>query len=175
MPGLDGLQTVRHIMAEYPRPVIIVSSLTLKDVETTFSALAAGAFDYVPKELSSTSLDIYHLKNNLIARIKAAAESRHPDESLIIPRKPSQAATPKRAGSVSPIAIVATGISTGGPKALQDILPALPTDIPVPILVVQHMPLGFTAPFVKRLNNLCAISVREAANGENLMRHLWTS
>lgn len=167
MPGLDGLQTLSRIMAEFPRPVIMVSSLTLKDAEATFNALTAGAFDYVPKQLSSASLDILHLQDDLIAKIKAAAESRHSPKALTAPRKPSRAvARPIRETSISPPAIVAIGISTGGPKALQDILPILPANLPVPILVVQHMPLGFTAPFAKRLNTLCSISVCEAVHGE---------
>jgi two-component system, chemotaxis family, protein-glutamate methylesterase/glutaminase len=167
MPGLDGLETLRCIMAQFPRPVIMVSSLTLKDANTTFSALGAGAFDYVPKQLSPTSLNILHIRDDLIAKIKAAAESRHSREHLNLPRKPPQAVPlPIREASPSTLAIVALGISTGGPKALQEILPALPSDLSVPILVVQHTPPGFTAPFVERLNNLCAISICEAAHGE---------
>jgi two-component system, chemotaxis family, protein-glutamate methylesterase/glutaminase len=149
MPGLDGLQTLQRIMAEFPRPVIMVSSVTVKNAETTFNALAAGAFDYIPKQLSPASLDILHLQH------------------VIPSRKPPQtAAMPMCEASLSPPVVVAIGISTGGPKALQDILPFLPADIPVPILVVQHMPAGFTAPFAKRLNSLCAVSVCEAAHGE---------
>jgi two-component system chemotaxis response regulator CheB len=169
MPGLDGLQTLSRIMAEFPRPVIMVSSITSKDAETTFSALAAGAFDYVPKELSSASLNILHLQNDLIAKIKAAAESGLRRDALVIPRKPARAVTiPMREASLSPPAIVAIGVSTGGPKALQEILPLLPPDLMVPILVVQHMPAGFAEPFAKRLDSLCAVSVGEAKHGEIL-------
>ncbi len=169
MPGMDGLQTLSRIMAEFPRPVIMVSSVTLKAAEGTFRALEAGAFDYLPKQLSATSLDILHLRDDLIAKIKAAAEARHTRQSVIPPRKPSQpAAIRVRKSPHSTPAIVALGISTGGPKALQDILPHLPVDLAVPILIVQHMPSGFTAPFAKRLNNLCAISVCEAEHGKIL-------
>ncbi len=169
MPGLDGIETLRRIMSEFPRPVIMVSALTVKDAETTFSALDAGAFDYVPKQLSSTSLDILHLREDLIAKIKAAAESSHPLEPHFFPRKPPQSAFPRKheLPSSAP-SIIAIGTSTGGPKALQDILPALPADLPVPILIVQHMPSGFTAPFAQRLNKLCALSVCEAVNGHAL-------
>ncbi len=169
MPGLDGLQTLKRIMAEFPRPVIMVSSLTLKNAETTFAALEVGAFDYVPKQLSPSSLDILHLRDDLVAKIKAGAVSRLRRAPPVTSRKPPQPAEiPKYAGIFSEHSIVAIGVSTGGPKALQDILPALPADLMVPILVVQHMPAGFTAPFAKRLNNLCAISIREAANGVHL-------
>jgi len=167
MPGLDGLETLRCIMAQFPRPVIMVSSVTMKDAETTFNALAAGAFDYVPKQLSSTSLDILHIREDLIAKIKAAAESRHSRDHLNLPRKPPRSVDlHPREALPHPPALVALGISTGGPKALQEILPVLPGDLPVPILVVQHMPAGFTAPFAKRLDSLCAVSICEAAHGE---------
>lgn len=169
MPGLDGLETLRRIMTKFPRTVIMVSSVTVKEAETTFNALDAGAFDYVPKQLSSTSLDILHLRDSLIAKIKAAAESRRSREPQIWLRKPPQAVSvPRRAGRLSVPSIVAVGTSTGGPKALQEILPLLPADLPVPILIVQHMPMGFTGPFAERLNNLCAISIREATHGETI-------
>jgi two-component system, chemotaxis family, protein-glutamate methylesterase/glutaminase len=171
MPGLDGLETLRRIMIEFPRPVIMVSSVTVKDAETTFTALGAGAFDYVPKQLASTSLDILHIRDDLIAKIKAAAESRTSKNHLDLPtlRKPPRAAGPTmRDVSAPALTLVVVGISTGGPKALQDILPLLPSDLPVPIVVVQHMPAGFTAPFAKRLNTLSAVSVREATQGETI-------
>jgi len=167
MPGLDGLETLRRIMAESPRPVIMVSSTTLKDAEITFSALAAGAFDCVPKQLSPSSLDIRDISDDLVAKIKAAAESRYSKDLFIPPRKPPRAVNkPVREFSLSPIAIVALGISTGGPRALEQILPVLPGDLSVPVLVVQHMPAGFIAPFAERLNKLCAVSVCEASHGK---------
>ena len=167
MPGWNGLETLRHIMAEYPRPVIMVSSVTVDNAEITFNALAAGAFDYVPKQLAAGSLDIVHVRNDLIAKIKAAAQSRvgSPFHSLV--RKPSRPVAPiGYDDTVAVPEIVALGTSTGGPKALQEILPALPLDLPVPIVIVQHMPVGFTGPFAKRLDDLCAVSIREAAHQE---------
>lgn len=197
MPGLDGLETLRRVMAQFPRPVIMVSSATLRHAEITFNALAAGAFDYVPKELSAASLDIWHIQEDLVAKIKAAAESWLSRNHLNRERKPPRAANlhgadllrtdffgkdlltndlltndllwnglPRIDSARCSPAIVALGISTGGPKALQEILPALPVDLAVPILIVQHMPSGFTAPFAKRLNDLCAVSVREASHGD---------
>src|ERR1700688_4333335 len=145
MPGLDGLETLRCIMTQFPRPVIMVSSVTVKDADTTFSALEAGAFDYVPKQLSSASLNILHIREDLISKIKAAAESGQWSNHLVSPRKAPQAVErPMRPISPTSPAIVTIGISTGGPKALQEILPALPGDLSVPIVVVQHMPSGFT-------------------------------
>jgi two-component system chemotaxis response regulator CheB len=167
MPGLDGLGTLRCIMAQYPRPVIMVSSVTIKDAETTFNALGAGAFDYVPKQMAATSLDILHIRDDLIAKVKAAAESLRTRDRLKLLRKPPRAVELATGNTLSfAPAIVALGISTGGPKALQEILPALPADLTVPILVVQHMPVGFTGPFAKRLNDLCAVSICEASHGD---------
>jgi two-component system chemotaxis response regulator CheB len=166
MPGPDGLETLRRIMAQLPRPVIMVSSATFQQAEITFKALAAGAFDYVPKQLSPNSLDIHHIGEGLVAKIKAAAESWHSRDRLALLRKPPRSAVPPtREVSHSAPAVIALGVS-GGPRALQEMLPTLPADLPVPILIVQHMPAGFIAPFAKRLNSLCAVSVCEASHGE---------
>lgn len=170
MPGLNGLETLRRIMAQSPRPVIMVSAVTEKDAEITFNALAAGAFDYVPKQLSSTSLDILHIQPDLIAKIRAAALSRNSHLGGVSRRKPARSILSEcqNSSSTSP-AIVALGTSTGGPRALQEILPLLPRDLSVPILIVQHMPPGFTAPFAQRLNSLCSVTVREAAHKDPIL------
>lgn len=163
MPGMDGLQTLRSIMAEFPRPVIMVSAATEKDAEITFSALGSGAFDYVPKQLSSTSLDILHIRDELLAKVRAAANVARSPVLSGLTRKPPQPVFREIPCSDSkPPLIIALGTSTGGPKALQEILPVFPADLPVPILIVQHMPPGFTATFAQRLNNTCAITVCEA-------------
>jgi two-component system chemotaxis response regulator CheB len=167
MPGLDGLQTLHHIMKQFPRPVIMVSSLTEKGADRTFNALAAGAFDYIPKQLSPESLDIHHIRADLVAKIHAAAHSRRAPATDVSAKKPPHSHSESVAtASLTAPAIVAVGSSTGGPKALEDILPLFPRDLSVPILIVQHMPAGFTAPFAQRLNTLCAVKVREASDGE---------
>lgn len=170
MPGLNGLDTLRCIMHQSPRPVIMVSAATEKDAETTFSALGAGAFDYIPKHLSGSSLEINHIREDLIAKLRAAALSHR---SLHLPAIESR--KPPRPSPLNDPAIplttpeiVALGSSTGGPKALQQILPLFPGDFPVPIVIVQHMPPGFTGPFAQRLNGMCAIRVREAVHREPL-------
>ena len=165
MAGLNGLETLKRIMRDFPCPVIMVSSLTQEGAEITLDALSFGAFDYVPKQLSGSSADIIKIKQDLIAKIKAAAAAKVPGAIKRPPRviaaAPKYAMSQLRHGSSE---IVAVGTSTGGPKALQDTLPLLPADLPVGVLVVQHMPPGFTGPLAKRLNNLCKISVREASN-----------
>jgi two-component system, chemotaxis family, protein-glutamate methylesterase/glutaminase len=178
MPGLDGLQTLRAIMNKFPRPVLMVSSITEKNAEATFDALSAGAFDYIPKQMSASSLDILHIRAELITKLRAAAFSRKVRESKGRGRKPPQSSGfevhelevhgEERGGPTPVPAIVVMGTSTGGPKALQEILPLLPRDLPVPILIVQHMPPGFTAAFARRLDALCAVTVRQAAHRDRI-------
>jgi two-component system chemotaxis response regulator CheB len=166
LPKLDGVSVLRHLRLKRPSLPVLVLTQRLK-VEDRVQCLDTGADDYVPKELASTSLDILHIRGDLIAKIRAAAESRRSRDRLKLLRKPPQSVSmPVKEHAPSTPAIVALGISTGGPKALQEILPVLPVDLPVPILVVQHMPAGFTAPFARRLNNLSAISICEASHAD---------
>ena len=167
MPGLNGLDTLRQIMIQFPRPVIMVSSASEGSVEATFEALGAGAFDYVPKKMAPDSLDIFHIRPDLIAKIRAAAFSQRAKLAECGNPKPARSFSRETEVSTPTTpAIVAIGTSTGGPKALQEILPLFPGDLPVPILIVQHMPVGFTQAFAQRLNSLCSIFVREAADRE---------
>ena len=167
MPGMDGLATLREIMSRFPRPVIMVSAATEKDADVTFNALSAGAFDYVPKQMMSTSLEIAHIRSDLIAKIRAAAQTRQPRPSHPPRRKPPQSGQPlPHVPRLFSPEIVAIACSTGGPKALEQILPCLPANFPLPILIVQHMPPGFTKAFAQRLCSRCAIDVHEAVQGE---------
>jgi two-component system chemotaxis response regulator CheB len=166
MPVLDGLETLRRLMRNHPCPVIMVSSATQEGAEATLEALDIGAFDYVAKPPSCASLDIVKVRDDLIAKLKAAATL-----SMRRPNLQVEAAPPsvQQLDPAYPIpGLVVIGSSTGGPKALQQILPMLPADLPVGLLIVQHMPPGFTAPFARRLDGLCNISVREANAGDVL-------
>jgi len=169
LPKLDGVSVLRHLRTEKPSvPVLVLTQRTR--VEDRVQCLDTGADDYVPKQLSATSLDIIHIRHDLIRKIRAAAQSRPSQSPLALARKPSQSClsdAPPRCAVPTP-AIVAIGISTGGPKALQEILPLFPRDLSVPIVIVQHMPLGFTAPFAQRLNTLCSVTVREASHRDCL-------
>jgi len=170
MPRMNGLETLKRIMHDFPRPVIMVSSLTRDGAETTLEALDIGAFDYVSKPESFASLDVIRIRTDLVSKIKAAAESDHRHHKLRKAPRPVAATVKKplqasRAPAVQP-AVVALGTSTGGPKALQQILPMLPGDLSVGIVIVQHMPEGFTGPFADRLNRLCQVKVKEAAHDQ---------
>lgn len=165
MPRLDGLGVLRRLMEENPKPVIVVSSLSQEGAEATLQALELGAFDCIPKQLAYASLDIIKIRDQLVAQIKAAA--------VTCPRRrqsqPERHARPAAGyhGLARP-EVVVIGTSTGGPGALREIIPALPADLPVGVLVVQHMPPGFTGPLAKRLDSLSAIAVREAGDGQLL-------
>jgi two-component system chemotaxis response regulator CheB len=167
LPKLDGVSVLRHLRSKKPSvPVLVLTQRTR--VEDRVQCLDNGADDYVPKQLSARSLDIHHIKSDLLTKIRAAAQSRQPHAANLLAKKPPQSQSDDREDTLAVPAIIAVGTSTGGPKALQEILPLFPRDLPVPILIVQHMPAGFTAPFAQRLNSLCRLTVREAANRETL-------
>ncbi len=168
MPGLDGLATLRCIMSRFPRPVIIVGAAAGKHSETALEAMAAGAFDCVHKHLSKESLDVVHIRTDLIAKIRAAVMSRPRHASDVPAKKPPDTAGLENRSAVFTPAVVAIAASTGGPTALQQILPRFPRDFDLPILIVQHMPPGASA-FAEHLKATCAIPVREASDGEALL------
>lgn len=167
MPRLDGIETLRRIRDEFGTPVIMVSSLTRDDAELTFQALELGAFDFVTKPQDAISVHIGEIGRELIAKVRAAAESPAPRGRPAPARRDTtvrKAAVPRRMSAAD--SVLAIGISTGGPNALTYLLPQLPGDFPAAILVVQHMPAGFTEMFAARLHGLCAIEVREAKEGD---------
>ena len=169
MPKLNGIETLRRIMRECPRPVIMVSSLTQEGAETTLEALAIGAFDCLPKTISGASHQIEKIRQELVAKLKAAGESHRVRPQARVVRPAPSVLPVDRTEAFCPVpSIIAIGTSTGGPKALQEILPLLPADLPVGIVIVQHMPAGFTGPFARRLDNLSKIAVREAANNDTV-------
>ena len=162
--GADGFSVMRAARTLSPQTAVILLT-AFGNVPDAVAAMKDGACDYVPKQLSGTSLDILHIREDLVNKIRAAARSRAGGE-CIDSKKPPRAEALTRQSSASAVAIVAIGVSTGGPKALQEIFPLLPTDLQVPILVVQHMPPGFIGPFAERLNDLCGVSICQASQGE---------
>jgi len=167
MPRMDGIETLRRIVEEFGVPVIMVSSLTERDASLTLQALEIGAFDFVTKPQDAISVHIHEIGAELIAKVHAAADN--PLARLRI-RKISTVAAPmpKRPALVRRTAekVLAIGISTGGPNALSYLLPRLPADFPAAVLIVQHMPAGFTEMFAQRLNSNCRIEVKEARDGD---------
>lgn len=170
MPELDGLSALQRIMKECPTPVIMLSSLTREGNETTIKALTIGAVDFVAKPSGTISLDIEKVKNDLISKIKTSARAVIKNLTVPVPRI-SKAAIPvsipvTRLASNVPSKLVIIGSSTGGPNALQQVIPRLPENIPAAILVVQHMPPGFTKSLANRLNECSLVHVSEAKDGD---------
>jgi len=176
MPRMDGLATLSHIMAECPTAVVMLSRLTQEDAEVTIKALEAGAVDFFLKpsmvDKGGLSKAIAGLNDKIkmagkvdISRVVRALRTGSPrsraGESYLVPAA-------KAPGPRSPRNVVIIGSSTGGPKALCELVPGLPRDIPASIVIVQHMPIGFTRSLANRLNQLSQVEVREAAPGDKL-------
>jgi two-component system, chemotaxis family, protein-glutamate methylesterase/glutaminase len=165
MPGLDGLSALEIIMQRFPKPVIMLSSLTKNGAEATLKALELGAFDFVAKAGGPIS-NINAIKNELLQKIRAAAYA-----NIKLTPKPVSAITQPvtkvgRSLASTGERVVAIGTSTGGPRALQEIITKIPGKFPAGILIVQHMPPGFTKSLADRLNSLSAIEVKEAEDGD---------
>ncbi len=167
MPRMDGMETLRFIMRQSRLPVIVVSAHTTQGASATFKALALGAFDFVAKPQDALSANMDAIATELINKIKVAAQTRMPKTQPEVPGPRRNKKSPEKRHPAR--RIVAVGISTGGPNALQYVLSQLPGDFPAAIVVVQHMPEGFTELFARRLNECCAIDVKEAASGDLLL------
>lgn len=166
MPRMDGLTALRHIMEESPRPVLMVSSLTQDGADATVEAMEAGAIGFLPKQRSKVSLKITEIEDRLVKRVKSAARSNLRPIRRMNGAHP--AATQRRKGdalSFRRSRLIAIGVSTGGPFALQRVIPALPERLPVPVVVVQHMPPHFTRSLAQRLDATSALHVVEAEDG----------
>ncbi len=173
MPEMDGLTALSLMMQARPTPVVMVSSLTEKGAQATFEALALGAVDYVAKPGGTISLSVEEIAGQLIDKVRAASQARlrrggRPAlESQARPAlqpkplPPPQPLRPPTHSAGRPEGLVLVGVSTGGPRALEEILPSLPADFPWPVLVAQHMPSNFTDTFARRMDSLCRVTVRE--------------
>ena len=165
MPVLDGLSALARIMQECPVPVVMLSSITGKGGDQTLRALDLGAVDFIDKSAAGGTMEFSNLLQELTSKILVAASI---DLTKLTksnaPRNEVLAAPPAAKGKGTDVVLV--GVSTGGPPALQVILSAIPASFPVPILIVQHMPTGFTASLAERLNRICPLAVKEAEDGE---------
>ncbi|MCV2361988.1 chemotaxis-specific protein-glutamate methyltransferase CheB [Paucibacter sp. DJ1R-11] len=187
MPEMDGITALSLIMAERPVPVVMVSSLTEKGALATFEALNLGAVDYVAKPGGTISLTLDQVRVDLLAKVRAAAKARVGRSRAALPKRPSpqrssttvglaQRLREERLAASEAAAVEAAeagrakadvqgllliGVSTGGPRALEEVLPSLPANFPWPVLVAQHMPASFTAPFAARLDGVCPLAVVE--------------
>ncbi|SDN28685.1 protein-glutamate methylesterase/protein-glutamine glutaminase [Alkalicoccus daliensis] len=168
MPVMSGLDALKIIMRESPTKVIMVSSITKSGAEATIKAMEFGAFDFISKPSGSISLDIDKVKNHLIKLVRLAGSvktNKITNRKTEVPMLARTSIKSDNQGSAAEM-VVAVGTSTGGPKALQALLTRLPEDFPHPILIVQHMPKGFTKSLSERLDHLSRIKVKEAEDGE---------
>ncbi|MEW6733249.1 MAG: chemotaxis response regulator protein-glutamate methylesterase [Acidobacteriota bacterium] len=173
MPNMDGLTALRHIVSQFRIPVIIVSSLTQQGATITLEALELGAVDFVAKPQSALPEQLREMASELIEKIKAVArcqprlrQQREFEPILattteLIERKPIILDSRTAAQ-----ALICIGVSTGGPEALACLLPKLPARLAAGVMIVQHMPAGFTAQLAQRLNKRCELEVKEAADGD---------
>lgn len=197
MPVMDGITAVRRIMASEPLPILMFSSLTHEGARATLDALDAGAADFLPKKFEDIARNRDEATLLLQQRVKALGQRRGnisratmppmhratptmPSHGRTAPRpvarpqpsapvsSPTPTTSPRVRRSGKQYKILAIGTSTGGPVALQNVLTKFPANYPHPILLVQHMPAAFTGAFAQRLNSLCKISLKEAANGDVL-------
>ncbi|MCU0822733.1 MAG: chemotaxis response regulator protein-glutamate methylesterase [Spirochaetes bacterium] len=173
MPIMDGLESLRHIIRTNPKPVIMMSILTQHGTETTFKALEYGAVDFIPKPSSSASLPIEEISALLIEKVKSVYKSNVKipvkDGIAVFNEQDKEIADDRKAvykGKTLSDKIVGIGTSTGGPSALLHVFKKLPDNFPSSLLIVQHMPEGFTKAFADRLNINKGIKVKEAEDGD---------
>jgi len=168
MPRMDGMEMLRLIMRRAPLPIILFSTHSKEGGYATLKALALGAVDFLQKPKDAAAGHLDEIADQLIAKIKVAkrAVGKKLPPAVIddtpVPKKGSRSPIPPRR-------VVAVGISTGGPNALQFVLSQIPADFASTIIVVQHMPEGFTEMFAKRLDECCALEVHEARSGDLLL------
>jgi two-component system chemotaxis response regulator CheB len=162
MPELDGVGFVRRQMARKPVPILLLTA-SPQDTGRVLDALQAGAVDFVQKPSALANNDLFAIREELVQKVKAAAAS--PVRSLPLPNPPppvAPASSPRRATHAD---ILVLGISTGGPQALRYLLPQFPSDFPIPLVIVLHMPLGYTAAFAEKLAEICPLPIQEAYDG----------
>lgn len=186
MPRMDGLAAVKEIMRQFPTPIIILSAYSKKEARVTFQTLEYGAVDFIEKPYGEVSANLESIRTRLIEKIKVAAISRvrsqrsevrnyNPElpacaANAHLSRNGGQGAAGRRIPNSQLVKVVVIGSSTGGPGVVSKILSDIPLDIPLKIVVVQHMPRAFTAAFAERLNETSPFEVKEAGEGDYLKR-----
>ncbi|MFP4042505.1 MAG: chemotaxis response regulator protein-glutamate methylesterase, partial [Bacteroidales bacterium] len=178
MPRMDGLTFLKKIMSQHPLPVVIISSLTEKATRSGIKALELGAVDIITKPRMDSRKFIHEAKIRICDAVKAAGVSKlkrrrvPPPEIHVEPKYTADAVISKTAGKSmveTTEKVIAIGASTGGTEAISKLLEALPMDSPG-IVIVQHMPEQFTRSFAKRLDEICKVTVKEAKNGDSVIR-----
>jgi two-component system, chemotaxis family, protein-glutamate methylesterase/glutaminase len=187
MPVMDGITALKQIMKECPTPVLMLSSITTEGARTTLDALNAGALDFIAKDRSFVSVEIKNIKEDLLEKVQQIVGSSRVQSAFLKMRQragvksaglPAVLAKPRTTSigkqyitrNTKELKVLVLGVSTGGPFALLQMLPKLPADFPLPIAIVQHMPPNFTKSMAERLDSQCALTVREAVEGDKMER-----
>lgn len=192
MPLMNGLEALKQIMERQPTPVVMLSSTTEIGAENTMNAMEYGAVDFVAKPGGAISLNLHDVEQEIVTKVVAATKVKistlvkQPVERAVERVQVVQRDSPHKETTIRPISSLTTlqdkkiskvletfviiGTSTGGPRALQEVLTRLPSDLNAPILIVQHMPPGFTKSLAQRLDGLSEIRVKEAEDGESLLK-----
>lgn len=165
MPVLDGVKFVQRQMISRPVPILIVSSAP-QDAAEVIEALSAGAVDVIQKPSALATDDLRSVRTLLMDKVAEAMQVPLPNLRIPELSKPALTSPSTVSGDVD---VVVMGVSTGGPQALRRLLPLFPRDFPTPIAMVLHMPVGYTALYAEKLNELCAIEVKEAAEGDAML------
>lgn len=169
MPRMDGIAMMRELTHRYRLPVILFSAHSQQGAQDTLKALSLGAFDFVTKPSSATSGQLDEIAQELTLKVKAAAMSRMPSRVPEISRPRPRVRSGKSKSQRPPSRVVAIGISTGGPNALEYMLSQIPADFSGCLLIAQHMPAGFTEMLARRLDENSLIEVHEAVSGDQLL------
>ena len=171
MPVMDGLTTLKYIVSDYKIPVIMISTLTQHGADLTLKALEDGAVDFLQKPTNVFGLNQNEVKDEIINKIKAAAKTKVNISDIYKPVESRKTHRKKKSKNKDQFSnILAIGTSTGGPRALQNLIPQLPVDINASLVIVQHMPPKFTKSLSDRLNATSNINIKEAEEGDILER-----
>lgn len=181
MPILNGIEALKRIMSEKPTPVVMLSSTTKQGAENTILAIQYGATDFITKPSGAISLDLYKVKEELVEKVVSASKANI--KQLVKLNSQEKNTVKKRMGyskiepskknqfnALSGKKLVCIGTSTGGPRALQQVITKLPKTIDAPVLVVQHMPAGFTKSLAVRLDSISEVHVKEAEEGDIIQK-----
>lgn len=169
MPRMDGLEMLRLIMRRAPLPIILFSTHSKKGGYATLKALALGAVDFLAKPKDAAAGHLEEIADQLIAKIKVARRAAKRKLPPVTVKEEPPKLAKGSCPALAPRRVIAVGISTGGPNALQYVLSQIPSDFLSAIVVVQHMPEGFTEMFAKRLDECCPLEVQEARSGDLLL------
>ncbi len=172
MPRMDGLEVLRRLQSEKIKTtVIMISTLAIRDADIVIRAMELGAVDFITKPTNIIEAKGEVFRTKILDTLAAVLKTQRPVKTVVQPVRPAVPKKPnKKSSAVKGEKLIALACSTGGPKALQQVIPFLPKELDAPVVLVQHMPMGFTRSMAERLNEISKVSVKEAEEGEILQK-----